>query len=46
MITPWYDQYGYYCTGFDAHVQAYRWYRSQLWLQRNERMNALSKVAR
>lgn len=29
IINPWYDLYGHYRTGFDAHMQDFRWFQKQ-----------------
>lgn len=45
MTQPWYDMNGNYCTGFDAHVKAWRYWSGVKYAQWQEGMSAIAKRA-
>lgn len=45
MVNPWYDLRGYYRTGFDAHVLAWRYQQTLKFEQHREAFAILAKRA-
>jgi len=41
----WYDMRGNYCTGFDAHVKAWRYWTGVKYQQEQEVWNSIAKKA-
>lgn len=44
-IEAWYDQYGNYCTGYDAHVKAWRYWTGRKYEQYHEAMRTVANQA-